>query len=835
MNRTLTAAVALVLLLAAQAAFGLATPDGSGQAFQPLRLESLGGSLATGDLPVLYLYQPPKEEIAPLKPGLLLYGGATSMALGGGDGSVYKGGLYFSRSAINADPLAARRVQEAGGPASILGLKALMGSGRQLTTRNSAASWQELALKGSRFSLAASHKEVASDFEGLSDVAARRSDAAPLGSLLGMKTTNLDFNMQPVRGMALTSHYDKTVNDKPGDQNRGLTQMNAKHVLDLALGSATKLTGTYEQTGKLKNRNSETKEQSTFVLSHDFGGGLLGSVTRQLTTTGNNGNANKVASTLSHFEYKPTGRFGLKADIAEKRPQSGNPERSTVLDINTLLGQGKGELALTGQWQGKTTGEKDKNRENTLRLGLKADKNPLLQMALNYQSLNARGPSGARNDSNMDATITSNVSKYGRLVGQMLSQTAGGKRVKQEQRFRFELTPGALAINAGYEQKAGDGASPAQVAFGQMLWKLSKPLAQWAKDATGPSLLPAADRRGLRTNIPWAAVPESGVEMRFITRSAGQDNGADTRMLGYQTMLGRSVYAKFSLQENPMQKEGDKEKVVFARRNLAELGMRLSPNLSVVGRAIKEQDLQGGSGTDTRVLALRAQPSPRVSLLAGRQDVDGSSRGQMSFLSLQWKGSAMPDWARNAASNALFPDAEQFGYRKPPAWAGGESGLQVQQFMSRTEGGASLDSYVRSYQTMLGRHAYVKFAAQQNPLDDKNKVIPVRQSMWEMGGAAGRKWTLLLRGLQEQSLDKDRRMSSYILGMRSNLSQNEKLEATLGSDTTTGEGACRQRTVGLEYSRWVNADHMLSFKGLVTDKETGRDDLKVELAYRKQT
>jgi len=775
------------------------------ETFDPLRLEGWNAQTSADNLSAgFYLFKGPDAEAAAQKPGLLLSGTATSMVLG--ESGSMGGGLYFSRSLIPIDPLSVKR-SFAPGQAGAQGLDALATAGQQQVMRSSQALWQQLAYKQKKWSLTGSYAEVSPDFEGLADVVAKQADAARLAKMLGMRQTNLDFTLQPASSMSLTSHYESMENNQQGHNEQGLTKGLQKHVLDWGLGGRTKFSMSEEITSQEWNRpdrrSSEEKKITTFNLTQTFGSGLLATVTRQLTDTTASGTRSSLDATQAHIEYKPGARLSLTADWGDKK-----------LDA----------------------GEGNPQRDQTLRLGLKMEKNRLLQLALNYESLRQQGPTAQKDDRKIDATITSQVGRLGKVIAYMMDETDAGNQIKREHKVRFELAPlSRFSFIGGHEQAdATEGQATAQT-FGQMVWKIAKPLQPWAKESVQTGILGATDRYGLRNSVGWAQVPDSGLEMRFIARTSAPTEARSTRVFGLHTMLGPSAYMKLSVQDTPMEMKDKQETAVPVKRDLVEMGLRVTKRMTLLARGLRETDLTNNKETQTQLLALRAQASPRMSIAAGYQQVDGEQQAALSYAGLNWKMRPLRSWAQTAAATTLFNDADKYGWRKPPDWANGEGGLSLQVLSRGSQSGPGMLTYLGSFQTMVSRRMYLKLAAQQNPFDDKAKMSAVRRGLCEFGLSAWRKWTIIGRALREEDLQSGLVTKSHMLGLRSALSSHERLETVISVDGQSGPGAVDRRSAGLLYSRELAADHMLSIKATFTDNETGRDDVRWDIAFRKDT
>jgi hypothetical protein len=831
----LAVAIALSWVWMTGPAFALSLAQ---ETFDPLRLEGWNAQTSPDSSSAgFYLFKGPDAEVAAQKPGLLVSGTSTFMVFG--EGRSVDGGLYFSRSLIPVDPLSVKR-SFAPGQAGAQGLDALAAAGQQQVMRSGQALWQQLAYKQKKWSLTGSYAGVSPDFEGLADVVAKRADAARLASMLGMRQTNLDFTLQPASSMSLTSHYESMENNQQGHKEQGLTKGLQKHVLDWGLGARTKMSLSEEITSQEWNRpdrrSSEEKRITTFNLTQTLGNGLLATVTRQLRDTTASGTRSSLDATQAHIEYKPGARLSLAADWGDKKPDAGDRERTSGMSLSSLLGKGKSAMALTGQWQQKDAGEGNPQRDQTVRLGLKMDKNPLLQLALGYEGLRQQGPKAQKDDRKIDATITSQIGRLGKVVAYMMDETDAGKQIKREHKVRFELAPlSRLSFVGGREQAdVSEGQASAQT-FGQMLWKIAKPLQPWAKESVQTGILGATDRHGLRNSVGWARVPDSGLEMRFIARTSAPTEARSTQVIGLQTMLGPSAYMKLSLQDTPMEMKDKQETQVPVKRDLVEMGLRVTKRMTLLARGLRERDLTNNKETQTQLLALRAQAGRQLSVAAGYQQVDGEQQAALSYAGLNWKMRPLRPWAQTAAAATLFSDADKYGWRKLPDWANAEGGLSLQVLSRGSQSGPGMLTYFGSFQTMMSPRMYLRLAAQQNPFDDKAKMSAVRRGLCEFGLSAWRKWTIIGRALREEDLQSGLVTKSHMLGLRSALSSRERLETVISVDGQSGPGAVDRRSAGLLYSRELAADHMLSLKATFTDNETGRDDLRWDLAFRKDT
>ena len=192
-----------------------------------------------------------------------------------------------------------------------------------------------------------------------------------------------------------------------------------------------------------------------------------------------------------------------------------------------------------------------------------------------------------RNDANKQAADTTTIIARTE-VGRQLSLAAGEQTTQVSTGARTDLRYGGLA------------------------WKVTRPLDKWALEASEcgvVALFPDALTYGYRKLPAWRLLPEQGLYYQLTSRSNEKGDAVDTRIIGYQAMVGRRAYLKLSLQSNPLD---EKNNLLLAERRLYEMGGRLAGKVTLLGRLVNEEGISTGS--TSRMFALFGQLSSKEKL-----------------------------------------------------------------------------------------------------------------------------------------------------------------------------------------------------------------------------
>ncbi|UCH36596.1 MAG: hypothetical protein JSV65_09655 [Armatimonadota bacterium] len=665
-----------------------------------------------------------------------------------------------------------------------------------------------------------------------------------------MQLETLAASLNPTSRLQLTYNHDWSANDRDGHKEKGLTRDATKTGLAYQLTDQTRLEVNYDDIREEWDRGDRTDATETqirnYAVRHAFGGSTKADVTRNLTSITSAGATTDIDTTQLHLEHKPGERLNLVADWMDRNRSDGGTEDLTALALDTAIGSGAGKTAIKALYQQHSDGADDKQVDTLYRLGVSASPSPLLQLRADYESLNQQGPKADHDFVRTNLGFASQLHRYAKLTADYARETDKDVQTKSDRGARIEINPGWLTLSGGVAFQERQGQPDLTTTSGDLQIKFGHALADWAKAVSGAEPLPGAGAHGFRGAPGWLNLGDGAITLNYIARSTDEQSHVVTRSLGYQTMLGDRAYVKLAMHKNPMIKKKDKLVMEAARWDSYEGGLDLSSGFAALGRFIREEDLNSGRAATARVLGLRGAigGSDTFTFVGGLQTVqpegDAATNWQFANVNLKF-GRALADWAKAASDGGLFDDNTKYGHRKLPGWAAfADGGLSLQYMSRESETGDQLIASAAGYQTMLGDRAYVKLSFQQNPLTDKGKVIPVDRKLYEVGRRFGGKFMALARFITDDNLAESKSLRTSMLGLRSRLSERERLETVIVLDDVSSQGQrYRSTTYGLEYAREVNDGHYLIVKGTLTrDDRPGvsdelRDNYQVDFAYKK--
>jgi hypothetical protein len=830
---------------------GVRALEGGGSSLPPLGLERVEFDPSrSAELPVLYLFNPPAGGAAAQQPGRILYGNSFSFA--GSSISDYSGAAYFGQRLGVAESLSARQ-QAPSRFDSLMALQPLSGRQSPLSDQRSLAILQKVSATGERWKLTAGFASVDSAFSDIGEIASRSPQAKELSSMVGKRSLNWNLESQPLRGFSLTSRFDRLTNDQPGNSERGLTKTTQSHSLSFQLSPATKLAFSLDaQEQRRQNGSDDGTTTKTLSLSQELSSHLRASVARQLVGARAGGSVKNTEITSAKLNYALP-KLSFDAEVSQKKAGEGGGER-----LVNFAAKRSGAISMSFSGQVKNLLSADGKTGKEQKWAASLSRGDRLHLTGNYESL--RQPGSDSQNAKTDVKLTVKMIEGLNVSAEAVQNQEGGTTTNMHRLVRLDIQPKPFSLDGGVETELNSQGAQVQRSFGSLLFDRGRALETWAQETSSPGFLPGSDKHGVRTSTPWAALPPRGLALRFLSSPQEQD----TRMAGYQTMLGHSLYLRAAFHENPIEKKDGKEQVVRVNRSLVELGARLGSKWSLLARQLGEKDLAAGSSCDTRVVALKGRLSPSIGLWAGVQAAelqgaataqDGAAQNQaahagMKFVSASWRmGTALQPWAREAMDKNLFADSDKWGYRRRPEWLAQkpfegspqDSGLHVTWFGrdgAQSTSGQAGGSHLAYLQTMLGRNAYLELSQRLRLADNQgNTLLEVKRSEGEFGMRFARKWTGILRLTHETdpAAGGGAKVSS-LASLRSCLSAREKVEGTVVLDRSSSGQYSRERSYGLEYSREIDPDHFLALKGLVNDKDATSSDSReyhLDVAYRK--
>lgn len=142
--------------------------------------------------------------------------------------------------------------------------------------------------------------------------------------------------------------------------------------------------------------------------------------------------------------------------------------------------------------------------------------------------------------------------------------------------------------------------------FANLNLKFGRRLDDWAKTASNTGLFDDDVKYGYRQLPAWASFNDGGLSLQYMSRSPQNGANLTAAAAGYQTMLGRSTYLKFSFQQNPLDSNAQ---VVTVNRTLYEVGRRFGAKFVALARYTSDGSLNGGTSVSTSLLGLRGRLS----------------------------------------------------------------------------------------------------------------------------------------------------------------------------------------------------------------------------------
>ena len=835
--------------MGSRAAFALSADAGEPGGAAPVYHFTESFNPQGGAMPFTIIDQRPDPLAASTKAASQVWGSQLNLALN--LQSSLASSVYFSRSLPLYEAL--RNGNLFGDDDSAPGFLALRGPGAGHVLDRGRALQQKLDYSTARFQLHGSYVDVDKAFSapnaGNVSVTGDRSPVDALAALRGMKELKFQGQFTPWKPLQLTYSRDRIADDREGSKEQGLTrdvskqslvwQLNGRARLDVNLNQLT------EAWDPSRAQPGTDKKTSDYALHYVFSGATKADLVRNLTTVTTNGTKTDIGTTQLHLEHKPGARLNLAADWMDRNRSDGSAEEQTSLSLDSVIGSGKGKLALTGLYKQHSEGASDKQVDTLYRLGLATAPSPLLRLNAKYEALNQHGPSGDHDFVRTDLGLVSQLYHHTKFTAGYARETDKQVQTKTDTNARIEVNPGWLGLTAAINTAQRQGEPDLTTTSGDLKIKFGRPLANWAKAVSGADPLPGATAYGYRGAPGWAALGNGAITLNYIRRAAQGQPQVVTRVLGYQTMLWRHGYVKLAMHNNPMVKQDDQMVVAPARWDTYEGGLDLGNGFAALTRFIREKDLQKGDATQTRLLGLRGAigGGDMLTFIGGVQKLqpENGSATDWQFANVNLKfGRPLADWAKAASNNGLFDDNVKYGYRQLPAWTWfGDRGLSLRYMSRQSQSGDSLIASGAGYQTMLGRHTYAKLSFQQNPLDGNGQVIPADRKLYEIGRRFGAKFVALARYMTDYDFAGQKALRSSMLGFRGRLSEHDRLETVIVLDDVSSQGDHDQsRTYGLEYAREIGDGHYLVLKGTYSNNDTpgtavSPECYQIDFAYKK--
>jgi len=193
-----------------------------------------------------------------------------------------------------------------------------------------------LQLRGSFMDVGAGFNPSGEALQG-----AAPEDLKQLREALGKRKMELTAAWKLLANTDLTSRYLSVRNDKPGDDNQGLTTTDLEHIFALALGGGSRLQASLkehsEDWDESLGRQGVTRRTSGVEFTTGFGNedrhGLRLALTSVTTKQGEEEKDEKT--TEAHLHLSPSGRLQLTADYVSKERDNG--EGQTTQQVSAVM------------------------------------------------------------------------------------------------------------------------------------------------------------------------------------------------------------------------------------------------------------------------------------------------------------------------------------------------------------------------------------------------------------------------------------------------------------------------------------------------------------------
>jgi hypothetical protein len=163
-----------------------------------------------------------------------------------------------------------------------------------------------------------------------------------------------------------------------------------------------------------------------------------------------------------------------------------------------------------------------------------------------------------------------------------------------------------FSFMAGLQTSQPEGGSPTDWQFANVNLKLGRPLADWAKAASNVGVFDDDVKYGYRQLPAWASFADGGLSLRYMSRDTQDGAKLIASAAGYQTMLGKRTYVRFSFQQNPLDDNGQ---VIPVDRKLYEVGRRIGGKFMALARYVSEDNSSTSQPLRSSMLGFRGRLS----------------------------------------------------------------------------------------------------------------------------------------------------------------------------------------------------------------------------------
>jgi hypothetical protein len=745
--------LAALLLTAAGSAFALTAKIDDEPAASPTyhvgeTLHSQGGAL-----PFTMIDERPDPKAAAAGAASQVWGSQLSLVLN--LNSSLASGIYFSKSLPLYEAL--RQGSLFPDYEAAPGLLALRGGGAAHVLNSGRAVQQKLNYSGGAFQLQGSYVDVDKAFSvpgaSSASLVGDRSAADALAAMRGMKDLRFQAQYTPWQALTLTASHHRSVNEQPGHQQMGMTVDETAQALTYQLSGNRQFKFDYQKRdedwrghGPINMSKLAAHLDATSRLALDYSYDW-----NNIQREGHKENGRNVTEIKENLVYRLSGDNQLALNYRKFDEQWA---AKGPMQIETLAASLKPSSRMQLTYSRDYTAN---NREGSNEKGLTRDvtKQSLLyqlsaqtRLDLNFnqarETWNRDGSNTITETKSADYALHHVFSKGTKadLARNLTSVTSGGSTTDIDTtQLHFEHKPGERLNLVGdwMDRNRSDGGS-------ENLTALSV-----------ASVIGAGKGR---------------LELKGLYKQHGEGSGnrqVDTLYrLGLATAPSPLLQLKADYEA--FSQHGPSAEHDFVRTNLA-VASRLHRYAKLTADYARETDKQVQTKADQVV---KLEVNPGWFALTGainRTERQGQADLTTTSGDLQIKfGRALSSWAKAVSGTDPLTGASSYGYRGAPGWAAFGDGAIALNYIGRsTDGKPNVVTRALGYQTMLGRHAYIKLAMHNNPMIKKeNEMVmeSVRRDAYEGGVDLSNGFAALSRFIREEDLTSGSAVQARVLGLR---------------------------------------------------------------------
>lgn len=622
-------------------------------------------------------------------------------------------------------------------------------------------------------------------------------DSAALMGLRGQQQlkSNLQYNFSKALSYSVEFLHGTTrpvatpqPNAKTPPSSPTLGKSYWHHALKYTLSPGTAFDLTYntdrDTASGAQKRPGNLKNYYKFGVSHAFSKTLKVAAFRDFTGTHAGKQATGLSNTSVKMDWAASRAFGLTAEFTGKSPSGGKWERTSNLNLTSSFIPGTkltaglklGSTAAAGATLTSTYGLEaavgPKVRPFTLHSGLTLT-DPIRgssKAALPKRGSTPTSGSSITSTYGMDAAIGPKGRPFTLHSGLTLTNPArGASQTAQEFSVKHDLFASALKTSV---------------------------LAEFKSNATGgvkPVTTTTQHVQFASKGLKWLA---ASADVAMTSASARPD------MTVSKLDLSSPIAAGFTLSTS------------------------LQDSSSSDGKSQSDQKLQ----------LERKWKSSRVAV--GYRDIaplKGPDVQSPFFESAYNTKKPLPEWAKplgTGADQGPTGDATQFGYRQLPAWVAGiQPGLSFNFQPKDPKSGRTGTGW--SFLQPFGDQMYVRAASVDFGKDDRGNLLPLKESVYEVGHAVSQRFALIARYSEGSDAQKRDTVETQFLALRGKLPSALNFLASVSTDDYRRAGKS-QLVYGLEAARQPNSRSNFYLKSVYKQKVktlTGPSGLRVDFGW----